>query len=147
MQALCLWKAHLKYWSGTTITPTPTRLSAEAGAAKADAKLGSSTKERLRGLAGGLETSNLRGKFTGLRVTFVFRLLEEECFLLGPGGPRAGGATGTYSTRPSLTTSDILTPGLTLFHSEGCHRGTNAHLCPWQCDDATPPNPNRYPNQ
>ena len=32
--------------------------------------------------------------------------------MLGPGGPRAGGATGTYSTRPSSTTSDILTPGL-----------------------------------
>ena len=30
MQALCLWKAHLKYWSGTTITPTPTRLPARS---------------------------------------------------------------------------------------------------------------------
>ena len=86
--------------------------SREAGAAKADAKLGSATKERLGGLAGGLETSNLRGNFTGLRVFFLFRLLEEELILLGPGGPRAGGATGTYSTRPSSTTSDILTPGL-----------------------------------
>ena len=87
-------------------------ISREAGAAKADAKLGSSTKERLGGLAGGLETSNLRGNFTGLRVTFLFRLLEGEWILLGPGGPRAGGATGTYSTRPSSTTSVILTPGL-----------------------------------
>ena len=25
-QELCLWKTHLKYWSSTTITPTPTRV-------------------------------------------------------------------------------------------------------------------------
>ena len=84
----------------------------EAGADTADAKLESSTRERLGGLAGGLETSDLRGNFTGLRMTFLFRLLEEERILLGPGGPRSGAATGTYSTRPSSTTSDILTPGL-----------------------------------
>ena len=32
--------------------------------------------------------------------------------MLGSGEPRAGGPTGTYSTRPSSTTSDILTLGL-----------------------------------
>ena len=84
----------------------------DVDAAKADAKLGSSTKDRLGGLAGGLDTSNLRGNFTGLRVIFLFLLLEGERILLGPGEPRAGGPTGTYSTRPSSTTSDILTPGL-----------------------------------
>ena len=73
---------------------------------------GSSTRERLWGLAGGLETSNLRGNFTGLRVIFLFCLVEEELILHGPGGPRAGRATSTYSTRPSSTTSDIFTPGL-----------------------------------
>ena len=81
-------------------------------AAKADAKLGSSIEDRLGGLAGGLDTPNLRGNFTGLRVIFLFLLLEGERILLGPGEPRAGGPTGTYSTRPSSTTSDILTPGL-----------------------------------
>ena len=30
MRRLFLWKAHLKYWSGTTITPTPTRLPARS---------------------------------------------------------------------------------------------------------------------
>ena len=84
----------------------------EVDAAKADAKLGSSTKERLGGLAGGLETSNRPGNFNGLRVTFLFRLPEGDWIRLGPGRPRAGGASGTYSTRPSSTTSDILTPGL-----------------------------------
>ena len=84
----------------------------EVHAAKADAKLGSSTKDRLGGLARGLDTSNLRGNFTGLRVIFLFPLLEGERTLLGLGEPRAGGPTGTYSTRPSSTTSDILTPGL-----------------------------------
>ena len=112
MQALCLWKAHLKYWNGTTITPTPTRLPARSWCYQGRRKTWASTKERLGGLAGVLETSNLHGNFTGLRVTFLFGLLEEEWILLGPGGPRAGGATGTYSTRPSTTTSDILTPGL-----------------------------------
>ena len=81
-------------------------------AAKAEAKLGSSITDRLGGLTGGLDTSNLRGNFTGLRVIFLFLLLEGELILLGPGEPRTGGQTGTYSTRPSSTTSDILTPGL-----------------------------------
>ena len=84
----------------------------EVDAAKADAKLGSSTNERLGGLAGGLDTSNLRGNFTGLPLIFLFLLLEGERIWLDPGEPRAGGPTGTYSTRPSSTTSDILTPGL-----------------------------------
>ena len=30
MKALCLWTAHLKHWSSTTITPTPTRLPARS---------------------------------------------------------------------------------------------------------------------
>ena len=93
---LFLPKAHLKDWSGTKITPAPTRLPREAGAAKADAKLGSSTKDRFWGLAEGLENSNLRGNFTELRQIFVFRLLGGERILLGPGGARAGAATGTY---------------------------------------------------
>ena len=40
MQALCLWKAHLKYWSGTTITPTPTRLSGRSGCCQSRRKTG-----------------------------------------------------------------------------------------------------------
>ena len=48
----------------------------------------------------------------GLRETFRFRLLGEERISLGPGGPRAGKATGTYSTSTSSTTSEIRTPGL-----------------------------------
>ena len=48
----------------------------EAGAAKADAKHESCTKDRLWGLAGGLETSNLCGNFTGLREIFLFCLLQ-----------------------------------------------------------------------
>ena len=79
---------------------------------KADAKLGSSTKDCPWGLAGGLETSNLRGNFTGLREIFLFRLLGEERILLGPGGPRTGEVTDTYSTSHSSTTSEILTPSL-----------------------------------
>ena len=91
----------------------------EDGTAKAEAKLGSSTKDRLGGLTGGLDTSNLRGNFTGLRVIFLFLLLEGELILLGPGEPRTGGQTGTYSTRPSSTTSNILTPGLDVDSTRG----------------------------
>ena len=82
-------------------------------------KLGSFTKERLGGLAGGFDTSNLRGNFIGLRVIFLFSLLEGERIVFGPGGPKAGGATGTYSTRHSSTTSDILTPGLDVVSLRG----------------------------
>ena len=113
------WSKHCVYgkpiWdTGAARRSRPLRrdFPREVDAAKADAKLGSSTKDRLGGLAGGLDTSNLRGNFTGLGVIFFFLLLEGERILLGPGERRAGGPTGTYSTRPSSTTSDILTPGL-----------------------------------
>ena len=94
----------------------------EDGTAKAEAKLGSSTKDRLGGLTGGLDTSNLRCNFTGLRVIFLFLLLEGELILLGPGEPRTGGQTCTYSTRPSSTTSNILTPGLDVDSTPWCQR-------------------------
>ena len=88
--------------------------------------LGPPPKTALGGLAGGLDTSNLRGNFTGLQVIFLFLLLEGERILLGPGEPKTGGPTGTYSTRPSSTMSDILTPGLDAVSTRGllpwCHR-------------------------
>ena len=62
----------------------------ETCAAKADAKLGSSTKNRLWGLAGGLEISNLRSNFTGPREIFLFRLLGEDRSLLGSGSQEQG---------------------------------------------------------
>ena len=69
----------------------------------------------------GLENSNLRGNLTGLRQRqiFLFRLLGEERILLVPGGPKAGDATGTYSRRPSYTTSKIRNPGLTAVSLRG----------------------------
>ena len=48
----------------------------------------------------------------GSQRSFFFRLQGEEWILLGPRGQRAEELIGTYSTRPSSTTSDILTPGL-----------------------------------
>ena len=54
----------------------------------------------------------MRSNFMGLRDVLISRLLGEERILLGPGGRRKGKATGTYSTRPSSTISEIRTPGL-----------------------------------
>ena len=59
-----------------------------------------------------MEISKFRGNFMGLREIFLFPLLGEERILRGPGRLSAGEATGTYSTRPSSTTSEIPTPGL-----------------------------------
>ena len=64
------------------------------------------------GLAGGLEISNLRSNFMGLREIFLLRLLGEGQVLLDPEGPGAGAATSTYSTRPYSTTSETRIPGL-----------------------------------
>ena len=70
--------------------PLPREFPRECCAGKTDAKLGSSTRDRLWGPAGGLEISNLRGNFTGLREILLFRLLGEERILLGPGDQEQG---------------------------------------------------------
>ena len=84
----------------------------EASAVRADAKLESSTKNCFWDVAGGLEISKIQHNFNGLREIFFFCLQGDERILLGPGGPKAGEATGTYSTRPSSTTSEKFTPVL-----------------------------------
>ena len=126
MQKFCLWKAHLKHWSSTTITSTPTRLPARSWCRQGRSKTWVLYRRPPWGTCWGLDTSNLRGNFTGLRVIFLFLLLEGERILLGPGEPTTGGPTSTYSTRPSSTMSDILTPGLDAVSTRGllpwCHR-------------------------
>ena len=71
-----------------------------------------STKDRIWGLGGGLEISNLCSNFMGLRESFLFRSRGGEQSLHGPGGPKAVEATCAYSTRPSSTTYQIVTPQL-----------------------------------
>ena len=130
-QKFCSWKVHLKHWSSTTITSTPTRLPARSWCRQSRSKTWVLYQRPPWGLAGGLDISNLRGNFTGLRVIFLFLLLEGKRILLGPGEPRTGGPTGAYSTRPSSTMSDILTPGLDAVSTRGLLPWCPAHSCPW----------------
>ena len=102
---MSLRKALLEYRAARRSRPLQRDFPREACAVRADGKLGSSTKHRFWEIAG-LEISKCRGNFTGRREIFLFRLLGDERVLLGS-GPRAGKATGTYSTRPSSTTSEF----------------------------------------
>ena len=119
----------------------------EAGAAKADAKLGSPTKERFGGLAEGLETSNLRGNFTGLREIFLFRLLEGARILLAHEDQEQAQQQARTQRAPPQRCLISSPLALTLSHSERCQHDTCAQLCLWQCDDATPPDPNKHTDQ
>ena len=84
----------------------------EGPAVRADGKLGSSVKDRFWGVTRGRIILNLRGSFPKLRVIFLFHLAGKARILQGRVGPKAGETTGTYSKRPSSTTSEIRTPCL-----------------------------------
>ena len=72
-------------------------------------KLKSSTTRCCWDAGGGLATS--KRLFTGLRlIVRFFDFPDETRRLLGPGEIKEGTRTGTYSTRPSSTTFEILTP-------------------------------------
>ena len=76
---------------------------------KAALKPISSTRRCCCKAGGGLEIS--KRLFTGLRLMLLFLNFPEETRkLLGPGTLVEGALTGTYSTRPSSTTLEILTP-------------------------------------
>ena len=76
---------------------------------KAAPKLISSTKRCCWDAGGGLAIS--KRLLTGLRLMLLFLDFHEETRkLLGPGTLAEGAFTGTYSTRPSSTTFEILTP-------------------------------------
>ena len=83
----------------------------------------------------------------GLREIFLSRSLEEERIVPRPVGRRAAEATGTFSTRPSSTTSEIGTTDLDAVSLRVCHHETSAHWCLWQCDGARQPNPNKHSDQ
>ena len=69
----------------------------------------SSTRRCRWDVAGGLEIS--KRLITGLRLMLLFLNFPEETRkLLGPGTLAEGALTGTYSTRLSSTTLEILTP-------------------------------------
>ena len=119
MQKFCLWKAHLKYRSGTTITSTPTRLPARSWCRPSRSKTWVLYQRPPWGTSWG--TSDLKPSWQLHRTTgdLSLPLAGRKLILLGPGEPRTGGPTGTYSTRPSSTTSDILTPGLDAVSTRG----------------------------
>ena len=76
---------------------------------KAAIKLISSTRRCCWDAGGGLETS--KRLFTWLRLMLLFLKFPEETRKLpGPGTLVEGALTGTYSTRHSSTTFEILTP-------------------------------------
>ena len=82
----------------------------------------------------GLETS--KRLFTGLRlIVLFFDFPEESRRLLGPGEIGKGTRTGTYSTRPSSTIFEILTPDRDVESSDDGLMPPTAYHCP--CESLT----------
>ena len=109
---LSVWKAHLKYWGGTSISPTRTQLPWRRQCCQSGRKAWILKQGSPRVPARGLENTTFRGTFMGHWEILHFFLLGEERYLLAPGGQRAGEASATYSTHPSSTTSETRTPDL-----------------------------------
>ena len=94
-------------------------------------KLRSSTRRCCWDDAGGLEISNRL--FTGLWLMLLFLDFPEETRkLLGPGTLAEGALTGTYSTRPSSTTFEILTPDRDADSSDDGLIPPTAYHCSWE---------------
>ena len=126
---LSLWKAHLKYWSGTTTTPTPTRLPARSRCCQSRRKNRVLYLGTPWGTSWGLENSNLRGNFTGLRETFLFRLLEEEWICWAQEDPKQAEQLARTQRAPPQRRLISSPLALTLSHSGGYHHDTSAHWC------------------
>ena len=95
---------------------------------KAALKLKSSTKRCCWDVGGGLEFS--KRLFTGLPLMLLLLNFPEETRkLLGPGSLVEEALTGTYSTRPSSTTLEILTPDRDVEPSEDCLIPPTAYHC------------------
>ena len=83
---------------------------------------------------GGLATS--RRLFTGLRlIVLFFDFPEKSRRLLGPGEIGKGTRTGTYSTRPSSTIFEILTPDRNVESSHDGLMPPTAYHC--SCESLT----------
>ena len=101
---------------------------------KAAPKPKSSTIRCCWDAGGGLSTS--KRLFTGLRIMVLFfDYPEESRRLLGPGEMGKGTRTGTYSTRPSSTILEILTPDRDVESSDDGLMPPTAHHC--SCESFT----------
>ena len=102
--------------------------------ARAALKPKSSTTQCCWGDREGLAIS--KRLFTGLRLIFLFLDIPEETRkLLGPGTLTEGTLTGTYSTRPSSTILQILTPDRDAESSEDGLMPPTAYHC--SCESLT----------
>ena len=100
-----------------------------------DAKLGFSTKDPVRRLAGGLEFSNFRGNFKGLPE--IFTLLVEERILLGQEDQEQAKQLAQIRPAPLPRYLKSAPLALMLLRSEMCHHDTFAHWCLWQFNKTT----------
>ena len=81
----------------------------------------------------GWELATSNRLFTGLRLMLLFLDFPEETRkLLGPGTLAEGALTGTYSTRPSSTTLEILTPDRDAESSDDGLIPPTAYHCSWE---------------
>ena len=104
-----LWQSTLEHRSGSPFSLTSPRLLAGLLAVQSGTKTHILNKTMLLRCWRGIATS--KRLFTGLRLMLLFLDFPEETRkLLGPGTLAEGALTGTYSTRPSSTTFEILTP-------------------------------------
>ena len=110
------WRRNINYGSPPWNTGVALRFLSlrrgflqECWRSKAALRLTSSTRRCCWDVGEGLEIS--KRLFTGLRLMLLFLNFPEETRkLLGPGTLVEGVLTRTYSTRPSSTTFEILTP-------------------------------------
>ena len=104
-----MWQSTLEHRSGSPFSLTSPRLLARFLTVQSGTKTHILNKTMLLRCWRGLAIS--KRLLTGLRLMLLFLDFPEETRkLLGPGTLAEGAFTGTYSTRPSSTTFEILTP-------------------------------------
>ena len=135
------WRRHINYGSPLWKTGAALRFLSirrdflqDCWRSKAALKPKSSTIRCCWDAGAGLATS--KRLFTGLRlIVRLFDFPEEPRRLLGPGEKGKGTRTGTYSTRPSSTIFEILTPDRDVESSDDGLMPPTAYHC--SCESFT----------
>ena len=135
------WRRHINYGSLPWKTGAALRFFSlrrdflqDCWWSKVALKLKASTLRCCWDAGGALATS--KRLFTGrLLIVRLFDFPEESRRLLGPGEIGKGARTVTYSTRPSSTIFEILTPDRDVESSDDCLMPPNAYHC--SCESFT----------
>ena len=119
IRKLCLLRASLEHWGGTSIPPTSAKLPTRRLCCQSRCKTRIIYQRLLLGCRRRTRNLKFPRQLHGAKRGCSLPLAGGITNLLGPVGPKAGETTGTYSTHSSSTTLMICTSGFVAVSLQG----------------------------